>query len=769
MRYFGSSVAAAFVASALLAVYARAQSSAQNAEGITAGNYNIQQSIDFGYRFSDTNGNDAVYDTFVNLHSGPRILGDTLSIRSLNHEATIFDQLSFASSGWGGDPNNFANLNVSKATWYDFHYQFRRDQNVWDYDLFANPLNPPTSSPSIAITQSPHTYETRRRMYDTDLTLLPQSRVTFRLGYSRNRDEGPFFSTMHEGTETLLSQPYNTTTDSYRIGADLKLLPRTTISYDQFLQYDKNDTNYFDQAFPFQLSNGVPVDLGIVWDTANFSPCPSPVANGATTPPTANPTCDGYLQYTRIKRERAFIPTEQLSVRSSYFKRVELVAQAGYSNSQVRSPFSELFRGNDSFFTIAQSLISGPAAANRVAAWSEFGVTIDVTQKLHIQDRFRYSNFNVPGVWNSATTNLFYPTLPGSMLNSPCPATPTTCAQHNDNSPPDLAAEPFIRFLGENRKWNEFQVQYDFSNRIGARIGYRYAHRLVHNRFFDVATETFFPSDVNRNDCAGVPLNPDGSCSVVLPPDSEDNIFDINEHTAIAGIWARPTDQLRMNFDVEALTADNFVTRISPRQQQRYRFGAHYQPRPWATLSFSGNLQEGRNGLSEIDYRAHNRNFSFSADVAPNERYGLSAAYTYNNTLQNANICFVSAAPPAGAGICAEDPTAELQMFSFYQDHTHYGSATIYVKPVKRLTVNAGYSIVSNNGDALLLNPLQPTAQLDFSYHQPLASVAFEINKNLVWNTAWNYYGYFENSLAGPTLPRNFHANLAAFFLTYKF
>ena len=39
-----------------------------------------------------------------------------------------------------------------------------------------------------------------RRMQDYDLTLLPQSRVRFRLGFSHDRDEGPGFFTTDSGT-----------------------------------------------------------------------------------------------------------------------------------------------------------------------------------------------------------------------------------------------------------------------------------------------------------------------------------------------------------------------------------------------------------------------------------------------------------------------------------------------------------------------------------------------------------------------------------------
>ena len=48
--------------------------SQQAEQGIDSGNYNIKQSVEFGYRFTDVTGNQATYDTFVNLQQGPRLL-----------------------------------------------------------------------------------------------------------------------------------------------------------------------------------------------------------------------------------------------------------------------------------------------------------------------------------------------------------------------------------------------------------------------------------------------------------------------------------------------------------------------------------------------------------------------------------------------------------------------------------------------------------------------------------------------------------------------
>ncbi len=203
--------------------------------------YVIHQSTEFGYRFQNRTGSDAMYETLVDLHQGPRILEQSLSMRSQDNHGLLFDDLSINSFGWGGDPENVLRARVDKNRWFQVGGSFRRDQNVFDYNLLANPLNPSTSTPNVPVLQSPHAFYTRRRMSDVDLTLLPQSRLSFRLGYSRNNMTGNSYSSVHQGTDALLDQPWNSTSDSYRLGVDWRLARQSVLSYDQFFTYYKED------------------------------------------------------------------------------------------------------------------------------------------------------------------------------------------------------------------------------------------------------------------------------------------------------------------------------------------------------------------------------------------------------------------------------------------------------------------------------------------------------------------------------------------------
>src|SRR5208337_5255079 len=321
---FLAALAAFLMLSSSNSLFAQSSSAGQNLaaepDGVISSGYRIHSSGELGYRSSDISGSGYMYDTLVNLQTGPRFLDETLSMQSLDHEGVPFDNLYLNSFGWGGDPNNVLGIRADKNKWYKLAGSFRRDQSFSDFDLLANPLNPPTSTPSIPVLDSPHFFDTTRRMSDVDLTLLPQSRVSFRLGFSHNNMTGPSYSSIHEGTDALLLQDWNTTMTSYRFGVDWKAAPRTVISYDQFLDYYKGDTDYQLASFaPALLSTGVPVELGLSIDTVNKEPCAGApagtplIVGGVLT----NNNCSAYFSYSRNQRIRTSAPTERLSMRSN--------------------------------------------------------------------------------------------------------------------------------------------------------------------------------------------------------------------------------------------------------------------------------------------------------------------------------------------------------------------------------------------------------------------------------------------------------------------
>src|SRR5215813_194330 len=757
---------------------ALAQSGAPG-EGVDNGNYNYQGSFEFGYRFVNTNGSQAVYDTFINQQEGPRLLEQTLSMRSLNHEAIIFDNLFLSSFGWGGDAENATRLRISKNKWYNFNASFRRDQNVWDYNLLANPLNPP--NPFINIANSPHEMLTTRRMYDYNLTLFPQSAIRFRLGYTRNNMEGPAFSSIHQGTDAILFQNTRTLLNGYQAGVDIRVAPRTNISYDQFLQYYKGDSSWTDGNFGFQLANGSPVDAGMIYNAAANQPCgnaPSPIFDTSTTPATLKASCNGKLGYSRSSPIRTSYPTEQLTLQSRYFRKLDVSARGSYSSADTKTDdFSEVFLG---LITRTGQRVfdgTGAARAKRVAANADFGVTFFVTDKFRVVDSFRFSNFRIPGVSSATTLSFFNGTLPASMLNpvaifdpAVCPANPAACPQHGNTATTEICTPVFSRFLGQDSKYNTFQLEYDFSRHVGARLGYRYGRRTIPVRFTTIANETFFPSNPNRGDCTGLPLNADGTCSFTGEVDSEDDLIEVTEHSALFGLWAHPSDALRVNFDLELFSADNAPTRTTPRNLQRYKTRINYKPRSWINASGTINILESRNNVTDILHREHDRNYGFAVGLNPNQRFRVDFGYNYDDIFSTTNICYViGATVPAGSTLC-NARTPFLSGISLYVNKINFGYANFTFRPIKRVTTSLGYSLTSSSGDNTILSPVPNTlGPLGINFHKPFALIDFELARGFSWRTAWNYYDYNEKSSPGFLPPRDFQSNSATLSVRYAF
>jgi hypothetical protein len=578
-------------------------------------------------------------------------------------------------------------------------------------------------------------------MSDFDLTLLPQSTVNFRLGYSHNNMTGPSYSSIHEGTEASLLQDWNTTMNSYRLGVDFRIAPRTVLSYDQFLDYYKGDTDYqlnsINQAL-LPTTPASPVSLGLSIDTANKEPCGVPtgqnslIVNGTLT----NVTCSAYFNYSRDQRIRTTTPTERLSLRSNYFQRVELVASFAYSSATSSTPLDESFGGLITRTNTLAFTGTGTAAANRISDTADLGATVHLAKHLRLIEKFYFWAYRIPENGNF------------SEVDNDC-INPKACTLLTPLSATAPTIGPTLQTASFNQTWtrNQTELAWDISKTAGARIGYRYGDREF-NHFND-----FLPGD-------------------------EDHFVGL-EKTALFGLWARPTHNLRLNFDFEHSNFNAVFVRLSPRKEARYRFQTTYTPRSWATLGGSINILNLSNSDAQTRYVGHNQNYGLTASLAPRERLGLDLAYNFNSVIQNAIICFNDTPPPgvilpfvanAVNNDCAGNDTSNnLMANSYYTNHTNFGLAAVRFKPAKRVMANVGYSITNVDGSVPQFNILQPLGTVEYKYQQPVANLSVDIGHKLAFNMGWNYYQYGEGSFVGPTAPRYFHANSLTESLRYSF
>lgn len=741
-------------------------STGQN-EGKTVGQYEVRQTWELGGRVANPSGDRGLWNTYVNLDSGPRLLEQSLDIHSANHTGFLFDDLTFANFGYGGDPNDVTRLQIQKGTFYNFQGNFRRDKNFFDYDLLANPLNPASSVPNRPVLDSPHLFATTRRMSDFNLGLFDQAPVRLRFGYGHYINDGGAFSTVHEGTEASLFQPTRNTSDNYQAGISLRVLPRTSLNYDQFYTHYKNDSSWGLAGTPFRLANGTTADLGIVFNSGPLGaglPCATPLQGGAV-----NPACNGYLSYTRFSPIRNSYPVEQFSFQSAYFRSVDMSGRVSYSGSESDRPnYLENFNGLITRTNGRSYQQTGPAKARRVNTTVDYATTVHVTDRFRIVDTFRFSNFRIPGTWLLSENDFFGPNLlstPTTYNPATCPPpfTAAACPQHTASSGPDVIQTTVNNFLGQDSKINTFELEYDLTKRISAHMGYRYQRRDIDVRLSYVQVGTFFPNRNTRGGCTNVVNN---VCTLTTVLRNENDFTEINAHSGLFGVSARPTNSFRISFDTELYSADNTFTRITPRQFQEYRVRAIYKPKDWINFGAAIVISEGRNNVSDVGHLDHNRSYGFDASVNPNEKLSLDLHYDYNDVFSRTNICFVTTPSPPVSISCGGAPFAAG--LSFYTERTHSGGGGVLFRPFPRVSTGLGYTITSSAGRTLILNPNAPAGPLSYNYHLPQVTLAIDLSKHLTYKTGWNLYDYHEKSDPGPTAPRNFRGNVFTLSMRYS-
>lgn len=793
--------------------------------GIDVGNYNIKSSINLGWRYSDITGNQNNYDTFVNLQQGPRLFDFSFNAHSLNHNGALFDTLTVNGFGFGGDPDDVVRMRMTKNKWYNFDGTYRRDKYFWNYNLLANPFNPVgTIVPDVTINYSPHALNLTRRMTGLNLTLLPQSRVRVRLGYAHELLQGPSLSSVHFGTEPLLYQEWKNTTDIYHAGFDFHFLQRTTLSYDQFVQHFKSDTSFFDtpdvnanglfnqfSTFGYQLSNGVPVDLGI---TPNNSCAP----DTSTTPPTSSPNCSAYLSYTRTGRPRVTIPTERFSFQSSYFSNFTMNGNLSYSSADSSmKDYSEIFNGLETRTNGRGDTTNAQSFAKQVLINGNWTGVYQVTSKFRILDTFNYYTYRLPGQYNFLDMAFFLQApqagqsgmlLPFGQFNAtdcPPPFTAETCPQHNNSSGADVSIGATSRYLGQGITSNTFQLAYDFTPHIGGHVGYRYLHRKVYD--FEATTfnaEIFYPggpAGATRGDCAldggqlpsECTLQADGSIIFSGPGADNDTEHELmtDEHgnSALAGIWIRPQNNLRASFNVELYSADESLTRITPRLLRHYQFNTAYTPANWVEITGDVNIVDSSNDVTYVNDEEHNRSYSITTVFTPNSRFSFDLSYNYNNIYTKAFDCFPTSAFGNEAAACppaiSEGGVSPFGGLSIYQSKSNFAYADMMVKPTKQLTFTLGYAGTFVRGTTSWINPSTffsipflnadtPYGPLRFNYQLPYVRMTWNVYRGLSYVAAWNYYGYNSRGNDNPTglIPlgtQDFNGNNATFSAKYSF
>ena len=775
--------------------------------------YSAHGTVDLGGHMANITGSTAMYDTLVNIHSGPRGLGETFEMHALpGNKQPLFDSLSAIGTGFGGDPDSFNKLDFHKGKLYEFSGTFRRDRRYFDYDLLGNPGIPTGYSvpigPSAARTgsyawpqvmQSPFMYNTVRRMTDTNLTLFPLSTVTFRFAYSQNVMQGPSLTPSGNsvaGQEVLLQEYQRNSTDDFTGAIDWKPIQGTKLTYEEQIDHYKGDS-YFTMApqyFTVQEADGTKVALldsyqqfvpyGYSTSTGAFaasSNCnATSMINSSTILygnsnglPIVDPACNVISSYFRSQPTREIFPTEIFRFQSTSVKNVSMNGNVRYTNANMNLPnYSDRFQGLDG--AIRSIAFAGKASAKREVIAGDYGIVWQVTKTFSLQDQINYSNVHQPGSAGfTGGTDSVVASATGVTINS---NTLSSCVFTTSNTPTCTPAvtkapgsplpggsnpfgTPLPAYFGQRFTTNNATVSWDATPRTTFSLTWRYEDHLISEG------QGSSPHNIT------IPANNTNSGEVT-----------IHENGAVFNVALRPAANWDINGSVEALYNDSAFTPMGFRQLRHYRMHTIYRPKSWATVSGAFNDLERHNNTNNnqnfpgnttpyygpLNHTDHTRVASFGMQLFPNDRYGLDVNYSYNDVYMADNICFQgaagvmpggtvapAAATPSGTlcGAVAAGHGANTVLFGpakdFEDTPTQFGSVAFTYAPNQKLHSNMGYRISSVNGSRFFTDASDVNGTLVSTNQTPFVSASWTVRPGLIWKGEYDYFGYGEGGRSG--------------------
>ena len=768
--------------------------------------YSAHESIDVGGRFNDTVGSGAMYDTMVNLHTGPRVLSETFQLRALpGTKNAPLDELRAFASGFGGDPNNIAKLDFSKGKYYEFSSMFRRDRQYFDYDLLGNPNIPSGQSIAVTgsttpfawpqVTSSPFLYNTVRRMTDINLTLLPVSKVTFRFAYSKNIMQGPSISPsgyqisgpyhyqvtsptvpwISGANAVLLEQYQRNDTDDYTGAVDWKPVQGTKLTFEEQVDHYKGDS-YFTidpQYFNVQEADGTRVSLLYTYDSLTpytasscnttalgTNPMLSAPATGTT--PVVNPACSVMSGYFRAQPTRVTFPTEIFRLQSSSIKNISMNGNLRYTDASMKMPdYYESFNGlatsnSAGYYATTADSYAGNANAKREVVAFDYGIVWRAMKNVSLEDQVNYSNVHQPGIAALTSGTATVIESGAQSINT----TPTTALSAGAGASPiegspsiGPASTSFSGYFGQRFTTNNVTLSWDATPRSTFSFTYRYQDHLI--------------SEGQGTAAHNVPIPGVNTTSGEV---------EIHENGGVFNAALRPASNWDLNGSVEAMYNDNAFTPMGFRQLRHYRVHTIYRPKSWATISGAYNDVERHNNTNNqqsvtgntdpyagpLDHVDHSRVGSFGAEMFPNDHYGLDLNYSYSDVYMSDNICYLGnasatlpAASIASGTACPNNAATRSGTYDFgpakdFMDApTQFGSVAFMYSPTKQFRSNLGYRITSVNGTRFYNDARDVAGSLVSTYETPYLNASWESRPGLIWKAEYSLAGYGEGGHSG--------------------
>jgi len=680
--------------------------------GEKAGNYTAIGSVEFGYRGLSVDGDLNKYQSDLNYKAGPRLFDSSFLLRSSDGKGSLFETFLVSSTGWGADPQGNLRVNVEQPEWYRFDATYRRFKYFRFLNNFANPnwvFSPAQFSVPPKLTTGEHGYDTRVKLGDFDLTLLPKNqRIRFNLGYSPERYSGPAFTNYHAGgNEFMLLSQLRSRANDFRVGADGKLGP-LNFSFLQGFRRFRDDSV---------------IDLGV-----------TPGIN-------LNPTAASLTSFDRNEPARGSVNYTRFSLQTLIAKRLDVTGRIIYSKAEQNFASLESFTGRNWNPRITGFPTTPPGATPNILnlalynltgdterpSWlGDLGLTFMATDKFRISNTFRVETFEITG---SALFSDFFSLTRG---------TRTDTIGFNNR---DVLTNTEYRKIQ-----NTIEGDYQFNPRYSVHLGYRYAQRRV------------------EESVSGFNLGANLPTPIVPNSFTEHN----NTHAVLGGFKARPRSDWTIYFDAEHGTADNVFSRIgnynytNVRAKSRYKAGSRVAFNVAVITKDNSNPSEIA-GVSIEDFGVNikSRIFTSSVDWNTTSRFSISTGYNYHwiNSKAIVDYFFNGVQHPLGNSLY------------IVRNNFFYVESVARIAP--RATLFTAYRINKDNGQGNRIadptgRPGTLIASYPMSYQSPEARLAIKLHDRMDWNVGYQYYNYNESTIVGPR-PQNYHAHLPYTSLRFYF
>ncbi len=645
--------------------------------------YNITQSFETGYRFSSVSGSEDQYRSVVNYGNGIRLLGSSLSIVSKDGHGKWFDEILLNTLGLGNDPYQSVTLRVQKNGLYQYNMTWRLD------DYFNS---------GLTVAAGQHLMNTTRTLQDHDLTLLPQSKIRFHVGYSRNSDDGPALSTAQEfnasGEAFPVFENVKQQWNEYRLGMDgdlagfhFTVLHRWEYYKDdspftsagQFAAVDPNDSTVLQQfSRPQRLHGRSPAWLGNV--------------------------------FTRRK-------IWGLNARVVYTKGVGDFA------------LNEFAGGIGQFGSPATRQIAVGGEATRPDLIGDLNLSLFPTDRLTISNNTSINSQRISGdsVYSEVLTGL------------------------------NLGSTLYFQYLGLRTVVNSSDIDYRINKWLGAYAGYHYSDRRVTTiqgagafSAGPVGTNSYDVVNILQSGVAGVRIRPIQPLTINLEGEVDRSSHPLTPQSpahfqTLGGRVSYRLKKLQLSGQYKEIYNANpqFGFLLSSSHSRNYNAAASWALKSWFSFDASYSHQH----LDSTSFLAF-----FSGLNRPQLTTGQSI---YLSNIHSGNLgASFTIGPRAELYVgysIAKDPGDGRSTPSPSVSGIPMGSIG---GPIVTGGPQAGLPITSDPTTAILTS----VQTFPLTYQSPLARFSFKISPKVRWNAGWQYYSYNELfHIFGYN--QNFHAN----------